>query len=149
MQKKYAQAIFLYLNLKKVTEKTNNVRVFYNTSGKGKTLEYDLAFENSDSAILFNKEVKIKKPGDIAGDIEGLAQSNWGKKEKQKALKAVSFLLHAEKGKGEVAFDLADKLKDNIQKLDNDKTKEKFIVPSHIRDAFTWVCGAESEDKLK
>ena len=137
------------LNLKKVTEKTNNVRVFYNTSGKGKTLEYDLAFENSDSAILFNKEVKIKKPGDIAGDIEGLAQSNWGKKEKQKALKAVSFLLHAEKGKGEVAFDLADKLKDNIQKLDNDKTKEKFIVPSHIRDAFTWVCGAESEDKLK
>ena len=68
------------LNLKKVTEKTNNVRVFYNTSGKGKTLEYDLAFENSDSAILFNKEVKIKKPG----DIDGLAQSNWGKRKNKK-----------------------------------------------------------------
>lgn len=128
-------------NLIEATQSTDNVRVFYNDTGKGKTLEYDLAFENSDSSLLFDEEVEVKN----VEEIDGLKDSSWSEEDKLKALKAVSFLLHVEGRKGEAACDLATKLKDNLKKADDDETKEGFIIPDHLKKAFAWVTNSHKE----
>lgn len=116
-------------NLLSATHNSDNVKVFYNSTGKGKTLEYDLAYENSESELLFNEEVEII-------EIESLEQSNWEPEEKEKSKKAASYLHYVKGQKGEAAFNLAEKLKDNLKA----EVRKEFNLPIHINQALEWVC---------
>lgn len=116
-------------NLLKETKNRENVEIFYNDTGLGKTLEYDIAYENSESELLFNEEVEIM-------EFESLEQSKWNQEEKQRSKKAASYLNYADGQKGEASFNLAEKLKDNLKASE----REKFNLPSHIKNALKWVC---------
>ena len=111
-----------------------NVNVYYNVTGKGKTFEYDLAYENSNSDLIFDETVEIL-------DFDGLENSTWVGEEKEKAKRAASYLTYVEGGKGEPAFNLAEKLKENLQA----ETRKEFNLPTHIKDALKWVCYEEEE----
>ncbi len=127
-------------NLVKASTDSDNVKIFYNNTGKGKTLEYDLAYENSTSTIIFGDEVEIE-------EVEGIASLNLEKDEKNKITKAYSYLKYVEGGKGEPAFILAERLKDNLKK--EELQRETFIIPKHIKNAIKWVCYDEVEEELK
>lgn len=96
---------------------------------KGKTFEYDLAWENPRNELLFTKEVEII-------ELDELIDSCWEQADKERAMYASSFLLYAEGRKGELAFDLANRMKE--------QTSIEIKVPSHIRDALEWVCRKDS-----
>ncbi|NNU84768.1 DUF2813 domain-containing protein [Geobacillus sp. NFOSA3] len=114
-------------NLKEIAENCANVEIFYNKTGKGKTFEYDLAWENYLNPILF-QDIKLE-------DFEPLENSNWLPEEKERARYAASYLKYADGRKGELALEIAHRLK-------NDKSA-KLILPSHIKSAFNWVCYKE------
>ena len=116
-------------NLMIAKQQCENVDVFYNGTGKGKTLEYDLAFENSDSSLIFRSDVELV-------DIPSLAPSSWSEGEKERAKKAASYLLYVEDGKGEPAFTLAESLKENLKA----EKPMPFTIPEHIKKALKWVC---------
>ena len=105
-------------------ENCTNVNIFYKGE-KGKTFEYDLAWDNYQSKWLFDDEsIKII-------ELPELAQSGWTGKDKERAKIASSFLMYAENQKGELAFNLVTKLEEQENKLN---------VPIHINNAFKWVC---------
>jgi len=54
-------------NLVDASKARDNVEIFYNDTGKGKTLEYDIAYENSTSPLIFGDEVEIVEVEDIFG----------------------------------------------------------------------------------
>lgn len=87
-----------------LVEDQNKVKVFYNHSGYGKTLEYDLAWENSKTEFFYDNDE------DITG-IETLINSNWTEEMRKQAIVASRFLKYAENKKGELALELADYLK--------------------------------------
>ncbi|MPM18829.1 DNA replication and repair protein RecF [bioreactor metagenome] len=115
----------------------DNVKVYYNSTGKGKTFEYDLAFENSESGLIFDGAFEIT-------DVDGLDTSTWEAEEKEKAKKAASYLSYVEEGKGEPAFNLAEKLKENIKA----QPRLVFNLPPHIKDALKWVCYDTEEEEV-
>ncbi|MCH6265106.1 ATP-dependent nuclease [Neobacillus citreus] len=111
-------------NLLIQNENCINVNIFYKKE-KGKTFEYDLAWDNYQSKWLFDDEsIEIV-------ELPELAQSGWTGKEKERAKIASSFLIYAENQKGELAFNLVTKLEEEENKLN---------IPIHIKDAFKWVC---------
>lgn len=112
-----------------------NVEIFYNATGVGKTLEYDIAYKNSESELLFNDEVQIMQ-------FESLEKSNWSPEEKRKAKKAASYLNYAGGQKGEAAFNLAEKLKNNLKAPE----RQEFNLPCHIKKALNWVCYRDSKE---
>ncbi|WP_010651982.1 ATP-dependent nuclease [Oceanobacillus massiliensis] len=109
------------------------VKVFYNDSGYGKTLEYDLAWENSETDF-FKENVKELE------EFDELINSNWTAEEQEKAKVASGFLQYAEGKKGELAFELADILKPIGSPI--------ICVPQYIVDAFKWVC-FKREDEVQ
>ncbi|MGV8118311.1 MAG: ATP-dependent endonuclease [Candidatus Xenobiia bacterium LiM19] len=112
-----------------------NVKIFHNATGKGKTLEYDLAYENHENPILDSLEDSL--PQELE---EALILCTWNDEEKKKSLVACSFLQNNAVGrKGECSFDLALKLR---KELDSESPGE-LKVPEHIRDAIRWVCNLE------
>lgn len=114
-----------------------NVNVYYKCTGKGKTFEYDLAFENSDSGLIFDGTVEIT-------DFDCLDRSTWVAEEKEKAKRAASYLSYVEEGKGEPAFNLAEKLKENLKA----QPRMEFNLPKHIIDALKWVCYDAEEEEV-
>ncbi|WP_339298045.1 AAA family ATPase [Paenibacillus sp. FSL R5-0623] len=111
-------------NLNEQTTASSNVKVFYK-SEKGKTFEYDLAWDNSENTLLFTDDVEIV-------EVKELSVCTWAEKEKERAKLASSFLIHAQGVKGELAFELASRIQDNRSTVIN--------VPAHIKGAFEWVC---------
>ncbi|RST72490.1 DUF2813 domain-containing protein [Siminovitchia acidinfaciens] len=116
------------LNLIEQQESSTNVNIFY-CEENGKTFEYDLAWENYQSDLLFDESVEII-------EIPEIIQSGWESEKKERAKMASSFLMYAEKCKGEVAFNLATKLEDEEARL---------ILPAHITNALIWVCHKNNE----
>ncbi|WP_227004039.1 hypothetical protein [Salicibibacter halophilus] len=105
--------------------KNDRVKVFYNESGYGKTLEYDLAWENSKTSFFKNNST-------VPEDIEELINESWSTENQNKAKVASGFLQYAEGKKGELAFELTDIL--------NQKNSPVICIPQYIVDAFNWVC---------
>ncbi|MYL57491.1 AAA family ATPase [Virgibacillus halodenitrificans] len=110
-------------NLLTQQEDCTNVNVYYQEEN-GKTFEYDLAWENYQSELLFDDSVEII-------ELPELVQSVWESEKKERAKRASSFLMYADNHKGEVAFNLASKLEDEHNQLN---------LPAHIKNALIWVC---------
>lgn len=115
-------------NLLNQCENSDNVNVFY-MKEKGKTFEYDLAWENYQSELLFDDSVEII-------ELPEINQSGWEQEEKERAIKASSYLLYAKNQKGEAAFSLAAELEAQDAQLK---------LPLHIENAFKWVCHHNNE----
>ncbi|QDP39454.1 ATP-dependent nuclease [Radiobacillus deserti] len=115
-------------NLVTQQEDCANVNIYYQEEN-GKTFEYDLAWENYQSDLLFDESVEII-------EIPELIQSGWENEKKERAKRASSFLIYADNQKGEVAFKIASKLEDEDTQLN---------LPTHIKNALIWVCHKNSE----
>ncbi|QCT01465.1 SMC domain-containing protein [Paenibacillus algicola] len=111
-------------NLIRQVDTCSNVEIFYKQE-KGKTFEYDLAWDNLINELLFSPEVAIT-------EVDELKASDWTEEEKKCAKFASSFLLHAHKQKGELAFELASRIQENKSTVVN--------LPKHIQEAFEWAC---------
>ncbi|WP_431810610.1 ATP-dependent nuclease [Lysinibacillus capsici] len=107
------------------TDRTANAEIFYNKKIYGKTLEFDLAWEN------FNNEFFIRDL-DLQEEIVGKIHSISDVEERKRAEVATKFLEYADNQKGEVAFELAYQLKDS-------QTEMSLIIPGYIEEAIKWV----------
>lgn len=109
-----------------IAMENGNVKIYYNKENYGKTLEYDLAWDNYKNDF-FIQEIDLS--ADIIELISGIKEPI----QRKKAEVATKFLEYADGQKGEVAFELAYLLKD---------TEEKFevILPEYIKNAINWVC---------
>jgi len=116
-------------NLLEQKNNSLNVEIFYKKE-RGKTFEYDLAWDNYQSKLLITDEVEIV-------EVDELKASNWVNEDKERAKYASSFLLHAKGRKGELAFELASRIQENKD--------EKLILPDHIRKALEWVCYKDNQ----
>lgn len=121
-------------NLEIAAQDCANVNIYYNRTGKGKTLEFDIAFDNSESELIFNEAVEII-------EVDGLDHSTWTEGDKNKAQKAASYLNYVEGHKGEPAFNLAEKLKENLKA----QPRKPFSISNHINEALKWVCYVDDE----
>ena len=140
------------------------IRSFTQDKTYGKTLEYQLAFENETSPLLLtpslpnNMEltylmtmVKEKKSLDEILDTlrssdenkrikDSLAKSKgeaWDDVTKKKAIIASRYLNSV--GKGENALELSSALRENLSKKGTDEFVD-FTVPTYIRKAIEWMC---------
>ena len=125
--------------LENVSREVDNVEIFSNKSGKGKTFEYDLAWENEGTKFWLSDDFVLTDDDDEL--YEALMKSFYDEKDKQKALRAVSYLLSI--SKGENAFDLEKKLRENLDKKLGER--EKFTLPDHVKKAISWACGPEKQ----
>lgn len=136
-------------------QKHPNIRYFSQDEMKGKTFEYDLMFENSNSDLLLTENLRNKKLIDRImksesyndavsrlGDSRkhkkiknGLETSDWNDCEKKRALLSSIYLHSVEKG--ENALELLLVLADNLA-VDKDKRKD-FNTPKYIKEAIKWV----------
>lgn len=114
-------------NLREQTKDSANVRVFFKPE-KGRTFEYDLAWENKGNPLLFTDDVEVT-------EIEALVNSLWESEDKDRAKFASSFLIYAEGRKGELAFELVSGLQEN--------KNAEINVPQHIKEALQWACHKE------
>lgn len=115
----------------KVLQETNpNLLVCVRDDGFGKTFEYDFAHDNPNSTLLFTGAVSIN---DYSRYLD---LSDWVADEKEKAIRAASYLEYVKGMKGEAAFDLSAKLLANL----NDEEQETVNIPDHIKAAIAWVC---------
>jgi putative ATP-dependent endonuclease of the OLD family len=136
-----------------------NVRVFSADAGKGKTFEFDLAFNNPGESSLLVEEIPKKAElesmmkaytegksfSDIAAmsstssitrDIQKAPPKDWSEDQKKRALIAARYHKSVEGAKGDLALQLLNQLLDNLAK----KQAGGFEVPSYIRDAIIWAC---------
>ena len=141
------------------------IRAFLQDSIYGKTLEYQLAFENETNELLItpsleNKEeikrlmemIKLNKPVRDILNALGEGKENeriknsilrlndeklWTDDKKKKAIIASRYLNCV--NKGENALELATILKDNLSKKGTESYID-FNVPSYIKKAIEWVC---------
>jgi putative ATP-dependent endonuclease of OLD family len=121
----------------KITQNsTTNVNIFYNNTGKGKTFEYDLAFENPDSELLKNVTDEIALDDEIEDMIKNSVLSS---DDQIKAIFATKYLISVESSKGEAGLNLSHKLKQNNEK--NEETRIPFVLPNHVSKAIKWACG--------
>lgn len=151
---KYNDSIDKYGN-----EEHPNIKLFTQSKKYGKTLEYQIAFENPSSEILITESITnseeltklmdlFRKLHPLSKLIETLSNSKendrikeslknsklkWNEDEKKKALIASRYLNSV--GKGENALELASALKDNLELKD-----KEFAVPTYIANAIEWVC---------
>lgn len=114
-------------NLEKQSKGSANVQIFFKLE-KGKTFEYDLAWENLENQTLFMDISEIE-------EIEELTNSGWEEEDKKRAKLASSFLMYAEGKKGVLAFELLSSFQENKDKRIN--------VPKHLENAFRWACHRE------
>ena len=124
----------------------------------GKTLEYQLAFENEKCRLLLtpslqNKDeladlmtmieenkplddmlVKLRESDENNRVIDSITKSNedsWNDEMKKKAIFASRYLNSV--GKGENALELSSELRENLSKKDTEEFIE-FNVPTYIKD---------------
>lgn len=143
-----------------------NIKTCFSEIGKGKTFEYDFALENADNELLLvdscaNKTnlLLLQKTdytadekriiNEIIGGFEfnaGKEPENWllncGQNEE---LFACYYLSCVKDKKGEVAFDLGVKLRENLQYKNSENPAEKIKykeikIPKHIVNAIKWAC---------
>ena len=121
-------------NLEKALSESGseNVKIFYNKTQKGKTLEYDLAFENENSPLLVVNNIEISDEMSYLIESSSLSPDD-----KSKAIFAVSYLESVEDTKGSMAFELANNLTSNYNL---DENSLEFNLPLHIKNAILWVC---------
>jgi putative ATP-dependent endonuclease of OLD family len=123
--------------LEEVSRDVDNVEIFSNKSGKRKTFEYDLAWENEGTKFWFPDDFKLSDGDDELNEV--LKESFYNEEEKRRARLAASYLLFI--SKGENAFDLEKKLRDNFDKKPEER--KRFVLPDHIKNAIFWACGKE------
>ena len=141
-----------------------NIRAFTQDLVFGKTLEYQIAFENPTFKLLVTPSLansdeleelmdaftakesldnmlqilrKSEENERIAGALRKELPATWTEEEKKKAIIASRYLNSV--GKGENALELASILED---KYEEDRTTaiQKFCVPQYIKEAIEWVC---------
>ncbi|RZI52306.1 ATP-dependent endonuclease [Aeribacillus pallidus] len=113
-------------------KKGPNVEIFYNKHTYGKTLEYDLPWENYENNFFKKEEIKLSE------DVMGLVSKIEDTIQRERAEVATKFLKYADGQKGEVAFELAYLLKNTDQKND-------LKLPEYIKNAIRWVCNKDIE----
>ncbi|WP_368220209.1 ATP-dependent endonuclease [Aeromonas sp. R7-2] len=106
---------------------------------KYKTLEYDLAMEGNNAALmseiiasLWPKPISGKSP--IIDEFTAMSSEDWTKKSQEEVATAAHKILHRidddNIGKGMFAQIMTDKIQENPQ---------KFSVPNYIRNAILWA----------
>lgn len=145
-------------------ERHPNIRSFIQDEHFGKTLEYQLAFENENSILLLTPSIQNrselqdiissinenKNLGDllkslrdsdenrrISDSIRSASTDQWDEGTKKKAVFASRYLNSV--GKGENALELSVALKENLEKRGTDEYIN-FNVPCYIREAIDWMC---------
>lgn len=125
-----------------LNETTNPyIRIFYNRTFKGKTFEYDLAFDNYNSKLFTNLMGRTKPPKEVKSLMNNC---EWEIEDRKKAIFAATYLKYAENSKGVAALYLAHELKKNYYNRGSDRVKVN--VPVHIRNAITWACGGKIDE---
>lgn len=141
-----------------------NIRAFTQSCTFGKTLEYQIAFENPTCKLLMTPSLEngaelqkmmdaftAQKPlEDILGVLRKSDENKrisealrkelpevWTEEKKKKALIASRYLNSV--GKGENALELASALQDRYTK-DPITANQEFCVPEYIKSAIEWVC---------
>ena len=141
-----------------------NIRSFTQDKVFGKTLEYQLAFENpkckllltpslqnrdelNDLIIMINEKKELNSMLErlrnsdenirIKDSILNLSVELWTDEIKKKAIIASRYLNSV--GKGENALELSSILCDNLCEKGKAEFKE-FNVPTYIKDAIDWMC---------
>ena len=147
--------------LKDMVASCSNISVYTSPEGKGKTLEYDLIFNNPDCLSLITDSFPSKGPNrknvmvnlvnaykaDESFDemkilttnskiVEMVDSCDWTETEKKKALIAAIYAQALKKRKGEHALYLEQQLRNNFEKGDE---RELFVVPEYISDAITFI----------
>ncbi len=122
-----------------------------------KTLEYDLAESNCSNGILIydslpnsvqlrsylkdHTELVDKLESKLGQDAIQVLSEMKGENSKQHQCRFASyFFLCCEDGKGQVAFELANRLKDNDLLAEGNVKKLEFKVPDYIQDSIKWAC---------
>lgn len=145
-------------------KKHPNIRSFTQNINFGKTLEYQLAFENADNMLLLTPSlqnrleienlmdlIKKKEPlsklvdklrgsdqnDRIVSSILSATDSLWDELSKKKAIIASRYLNSV--GKGENALELSSILRENLL-LKGKEEFQDFNVPTYIKEAIEWVC---------
>ncbi|MCX5845605.1 MAG: AAA family ATPase [Deltaproteobacteria bacterium] len=153
-QTQYFPISSIVKNLEMACTDCANIKIYHGT----KTLEYDLAVVNVCSpilldAVLNNNEYLLKYSQDPTShhtelvnmlDDEtksALVALNEDTDAKSRATFATYYLKCIETSKGEHAFDLAHKLKQNLEAVSEDR--KPFEIPTHIRQAILWVAGID------
>lgn len=141
------------------TGKSANIGVFCNESGKGKTLEYDMVFENptcriliTDSATPKHRDIvsdlmdryfensfeALKRTPHIDTDICVLIdESEWEDDDKKRGIIAYHYYRAVSAAKGEHAMQLEYNLRVNAEAAN----PLAFEVPTHLKRALTWING--------
>ena len=141
-------------------KKEGNIRVFSQNKKFGKTLEYQLAWDNPSNELILTESISnteelkdlmsmvneksiddmLKRMHECEENqriMAAIQKSTWKDSEKKKAIVSSRYLNSV--GKGENALELASALKDNLLPEKTDRFKE-FIVPEYIKMAIKWVC---------
>lgn len=141
-------------------KKEGNIRVFSQNTKFGKTLEYQLAWDNPSNELILTESISnTEELKDLMSMVNeksiddmlkrmheceenqrimvAIQKSTWKDSEKKKAIVSSRYLNSV--GKGENALELASALKDNLLPEKTDRFKE-FIVPEYIKMAIKWVC---------
>ncbi len=141
-------------------KKEGNIRVFSQNTKFGKTLEYQLAWDNPSNELILTESISnteelkdlmsmvneksiddmLKRMHECEENqriMAAIQKSTWKDSEKKKAIVSSRYLNSV--GKGENALELASALKDNLLPEKTDRFKE-FIVPEYIKMAIKWVC---------
>lgn len=141
-------------------QRESNIRVFSQDKEFGKTLEYQLVWDNPSNDILLTEGISnAEELADLMDMINekniddmlkrmhestekqrimmAIQKSTWKDYEKKKAIVSSRYLNSV--GKGENALELASELKDNLLLKGTDKFVE-FNVPKYILNAIKWVC---------
>ncbi|QGG46312.1 ATP-dependent nuclease [Heliorestis convoluta] len=157
----YKDESTVLFELKQKQKDHNNIRIFSQLKGKGKTFEYELAYWNPTCQLLLTDYVSNRneleslmslyldgkdldemltrvKSEKLISKIKAAPQT-WEEKEKKKALIAARYLQSVESNKGEHALELAYQLRKNLEK----GQPVSFRVPPYIEEAILWACGQE------
>jgi putative ATP-dependent endonuclease of OLD family len=143
--------------LKTACAECTNIRVFCGA----KTLEFDLAMDNTCSSLLIDavsthRSHLLKYSEDPTGKHqkldELLDEETKGALEllnripdiKSKATFSTYYLKCVESSKGEHAFDLAFRLKQNLEKPPAER--QPLTIPSYIREGILWASGKDGSE---
>jgi hypothetical protein len=150
-------------NLKEISNLFDNIEVYTPPEGEGKTLEYELAIANPSCNLLltdsfpskgknrkaFFEEIMQAYDDNKSLDelialcnhediVELINSSTWEDSEKKKALIASIYYEAIENMKGEHAFYLENKLRENYSNTDG---KESFCIPPYIKNSIDYITG--------
>jgi putative ATP-dependent endonuclease of OLD family len=135
--------------------KSANVKICYINDGKGKTFEYEIAFNNPTLSLLpsdsmtpddknilttliglysesYDAFVADKEDEDVKNS---LSFCSWTEDEKKRAKFAANYLFAVKKGDN--AFGLQQRLRKNLIKQHTERVA--FVIPEYIKNTIDWV----------